>query len=407
MASRASKSRIGAMVLLALGGVQLGCAGVLEPLGLGDLMSLGSPVVLERELVEAEVGEALALADRAAEGQFPRDDVRSCEELAPHFTWLGAYAEDPGVVEAALWAMDECIDHVEVADALAVAGYRLGSEHIEHVVPAMWIGRATIQEAPSDHEVVHRLVTLAIEHPDMGVRIEALEALDGRSWIQEPHVADAFYEALMAEWKPPLTATALDRLRYRSAGMLPKERARFLPTLMVLAGDLDPGIRGYSALALARLAPEEEEVKARILGLLRDKHGFTRSAAAAALADMRYLPAVHDLVAGLDDEEPNRWKMLPFQRPDGNMDRLRFDGSRFARVDDAFLRALEDITSVLEKPFRYRKVNLRYRDLDIAAAVRDAREWYAKHEASIPRRGDQMPVEEAAPPVPEAEEEGS
>ena len=384
------------------------CAVVTEPLGLGEVdeamtWAFGPPPLeLERDLSDPAALAAAALAEKVQDRQFPAEILADCESHAARFTWLAARSDSTAVVEAALWAMLHCRLELHSPDVVTVVAARLDREtEVGLLGAAIELSIPHVEQADRDAPLIQGLVKVAVEHRDMGVRIAALEALDERVWSAEGLVAQAFYEAVMAEWQPSLTAFALGALTYRSAGFSVQNRQRFLLASMVLASDIDPGIRGYAALALARISPEDEDVQARVLSLLDDKHPYTRSAAAEALADMAYQPAIHELIPRLNDQERNVWRMLPWTRPNGQRSRLRFTGSHFERVDDAFLRSLERLTADLETPFVYREVNLRFKALDIVAATRDAQRWYAEHGEQITKRGvaDEPTISQGEPPT--------
>jgi hypothetical protein len=186
--------------------------------------------------------------------------------------------------------------------------------------------------------------------------------------------------------RAPVRTAALRLVRFRASGIVDptplQEAAR------PLLADIDPGIRGRAALALARLSSDDPELPNVLVGLLDDSHAYTRSAASEALADLAFLPATHDLVARLDDQATNTWDLLPFQRLDGTSVVQHHVGSLFERTDDAFLRALVRLTEPLgEARFQYREVHPgKWRDLDILAAGRDAAKWYADHEQELPTR---------------------
>jgi hypothetical protein len=356
----------------------LACGGLPLPFG---------PIPLERDLEGPGQMAAAALAARIEGGRYPDEILEACDEHAERLTWLAARHDEGAVLSASLWAMASCADALHPPDARAVAGARLGHEDRGVVGGAMAVAGALLPDLGADDPVIAGLVELASsDRQPLAVRVEALEALDRRPWGQEPAIVGAFVHALHAEGAPVVVATALERLRYRAAGVGEAERPRFVSIVLVLAGDIDPAVRGLAALALARLAPDDEDVRARVLGLLEDDHGYTRSAAAQALADMGYLPAARALVAGLPDDAPNTWQMLAWTRLDGSEDQKRFVGSRFERVDDAWLRALERLTVDLDAPFVYREIDLRYKELDIIAATRDATRWLREHGDAVPER---------------------
>ncbi|MBX2797729.1 MAG: HEAT repeat domain-containing protein [Myxococcales bacterium] len=372
---------------------QLACGGLIGSegdIGLPLHQRLGAlwgEIPLEKDLDESAAMAATALADRVSDARFPDETALDCEAHAERFTWLAARHPSPSVQTASLWAMAGCEEALHAPDAQTVAAAHLQSEHRDLLGGALAVSRLYVAELDEQHPVVQGLVELAVGYGEMPVRIEAVEALDERTWSQEPTVSVAFYDALLADNLPSLTATALQRLQFRGAGLTVSDKPRFQAAAMVLASDIDPGIRGFAALALARLDPRNEDVRGRVLSLLDDRHPYTRSAAAEALADMEYLPAVHELIERIDDQERNVWRMLPFTRLDGDQDRMRFVGSHFERVDDAYLRALERLSSEIEDPYRYREINLRYKHLDIVAATRDAKRWYVETGSYLPRRG--------------------
>ncbi|HHO52666.1 MAG TPA: hypothetical protein ENK18_17790 [Deltaproteobacteria bacterium] len=353
---------------------------------LADLRPSFLPIPLEHDLEKGSALAAAALGERAVGDRFPSEVAQDCEAHAERFTWLAARHDEPEVITAALWAMIGCREQLHPPDARQVAIGRMRHDDPAVVGGALLLAAPLVPELEPGDALVQGVVDVAISEHGMPLRIAALDVLDGRTWSLEPQVSIAFYDALMADTLPSLTAIALERLRFRGVGLTLIDKPRFRAAAMVLAGDIDPGIRGFAALALARLEPEDHEVQGRILGLLDDKHPYTRSAASDALADMGYREAIHELVRRLDDREPNIWRMLPWTRIDGERARLEFVGSRLERVDDAHLRALERLTADLEEPFVYREINLRYKDLDILAATRDAQRWYEANGESIPRR---------------------
>lgn len=363
-----------AALVAVAGALGLACGGL--PFGSG-------PVALRNDLDEAGARAATALAGEVVDGRFPEGLAAACEEHAVSFVWLAARDDDPAVIGASLRAAAGCAEQLDPVDARAVATARLADPRPEVGAAAFVLAEATVAGAEPDDPLVVALLAAA-DDPSAEVRYEALAALDRRAWSVEPEIAAAFAAALGAE-EPPLVTETLRRLRFRAAGLA--DPAPFRQGCLVLAYDQDPGIRGRALLALARVAPDDEEVRAVVLGGLEDPHPYTRSAAAEALADMGYLPAVHALVGKLDDPTKNTWDMLPFQRLDGTSEVAHHVGSLFERADDAVLRALVRLTEPLgDDRFVYRDVNLRWLHLDVIAATRDARRWYETHRDLVPER---------------------
>lgn len=359
-----------AAALLALG---LGCGG----------LSLERPLELRNDLEGSAALAAAALAGMEMEGRFPDAILAGCDEHAPRFVWLAARHDEPAVVRAALGGVGACAAAADPVDARAVVAHHLASEDRATAGAAFAASAALVADAPPGDPLLEALVRAATGGAP-AVRYEALLALDERAWAEEPAVVAAYAQALAAE-EPWLVTEALRIVRFRAAG-LPDPGVLRTPALL-LARDKDPGIRGRSALLLARLAPDDEEVRATVLALLDDPHPFARASASEALADMAYLPAVHGIVTRLDDPAKTTWDMLPFARLDGTELVQHHTASIFERVDDAHLRALVRLTEPLgDDRFVYRDVNLRYLNLDVVAATRDARRWYDEVRGRIPER---------------------
>lgn len=369
-------------------------AGVLVMLGLG-LACGGLPFApalpLTHELAGAERDAAVALGDAVVDERFPVETTgadpdavaAACAANGAAYVWLAARDDRPAVRTAALRALPPCLSAVERADAVVAARTNLGAEDRHLLAAALAASGALLVEEPVGTELWSEIVAL-VSAKDPAVRYDALAALDRASWGADPAAVDAVAGAVRAE-EPWLATEALRVVRYRAGGVTEPDRLRGACVLRL--GDIDPGIRGRAALALARLVPEDPELPRLLLGTLADDHPFARSAASEALADVGHLPAAHRLVAALDDQRPNTWDLLPFERLDGEMVVQHHVGSLFERVDDAFLRALQRLTEPLPEPdrFVYREVHLgKWRDLDILAAGRDARRWYDEHGAALP-----------------------
>jgi HEAT repeat protein len=374
-ATAGSRWRAAAWVLGLGVPVVLGCAGL--PFG-------APPIPLAEELAPEETEAAHAMAVHLVHGRFPTEVAEDCDANADRFVWLAARHPDSEVVVAALVAAGGCsMDDPDAAtgDLPRIVASRLG-EPGEVRAAALVAAAAVIREVPEYDPLVARLAALT-SGGSPEVRYEALQVLDGRAWSEEGQPAAAFLAVLHDNDWPYLVTEALRRLRFRAVGLTHPEP--FVRICSVLAADHDPGIRGRAALALARLAPEDAEVRALLTSMLDDPHGFTRSAAAEALADAGVAEAIHPLVARLDDSAKNTWDMLPFTRLDGTREVPHHVGSHFERVDDAYLRAIVTLSAPMgEDAFVYREVNLRYRDLDIIAATRDAKKWYLANAERIP-----------------------
>jgi hypothetical protein len=361
----------------------------------GALLACGGwpfapPLPLSRELDGPERDAAIELGASVVDERFPAEIVgadadavlAACATHGPAFVWLAARDERAPVRTAALRAAAPCLPALDRADASVAARTGLRAEDPHEMAAAFVLAGALMVDEPSGTDLAREVVAL-VSSKDPAVRYEAFAALDRSSWGTDPDAVAAVADLLQAT-EPWLVTEALRLLRFRAGGVADPSLLR--ERCVLLLGDLDPGIRGRAALALARLVPDDPELPRLLVGLLVDDHPFTRSAASEAVGDLGYLPAAHALVANIDDQRPNTWDMLPFERLDGTMVVQHHVGSLFERVDDAFLRSLQRVTEPLgEAAFTYREVHLgKWRDLDILAAGRDARKWYEDHGASLP-----------------------
>jgi hypothetical protein len=345
------------------------------------------PIRIKKELTPEEVTVAEQLAGRVSGGQLPEEIASDCAAHLGHFVWLAARSPDPGVVIAAMSAAAPCAvaegaDPVHRDDLAQVVARRLSDPDPGVVLAAFSSADELVAPLPPEHPLVVALVSLATDRR-LEVRYEALLALDRRAWVEEPLVSIAFLHALQASDAPWLVTEVLRRLRYRATGLGPSPS--FRSACLVLTQDLDPGIRGRAALVLARLDPNDEQIRSTLLRMLDDPHGYVRSAVAEALGEVGDPGVIPEIVRRIEDPARNTWDMLPFTRLDGTSEVPHHVGSHFERVDDAYLRALEVLSAPMgEQKFVYREISLRYRDLDIIAATRDAKRWYEANAASIP-----------------------
>lgn len=365
-------------------------AGILS-LGLALMLACSgpfgtTPIEISKELSPEQIAKADQLAGLVVEGTFPAEASAACAENALFFAWLAARSDDPLVVIASLRAgavcsQDPAADPGISSDLARAVAHHLADSDPTVVLAAFAAADALVAPLPPDHPLVYALIEAA-SSPRPEVRYEALIVLDRRTWATEPLVALSFLHALQINDAPWLVTEVLRRLRYRASGLVDAEgttQASFRSAGLVLTQDLDPGIRGRAALMLARLAPKDEDVIGALMRLLDDPHGFVRSAAAEALAEADHREAIAAILSRIDDPARNTWDMLPFDRLDGTREVPHHVGSLFERVDDAYLRALVVLSSSMgDNAFVYREISLRYRDLDIIAATRDAKQWYAK-----------------------------
>jgi len=349
---------------LVMGPWLLACAGVAVP-------GIGVPTP-EADVLAAV--EGLEVVD----GSFAEVD---CDAHGPGLAYV-ATVEDPARARAALLALATCLEAAHRSEAV-MAG--LAREEPEVAGAALAAAAESLAEASAEDPLLSAVAVTLVEHPDKGVRYEAVEALDRYPWSADPAMSARMHEAVR-DPAPPVVSELLHRAHARAAGLA--EPLGWLATArFAMQAHLDPGIRGRAALLAARLAPDSPQVRRQLRSLLTDKHPYTRAAAATALADCGDLASVHLLVELLDDKEISTWKMLPFQGSDGVMRRQVHKGSHFERVNDAVFRAIEELTSGMDDGYSYRSVSLKYLELDLISARRDALKWYDDHRDALPPLG--------------------
>jgi HEAT repeats len=341
---------------------------------------------LENELSAGDIAAAEGISTNLVSGRFPSDVAENCVTNGPRFVWLGAAHSDPAVVRAALFAAAGCASSVDgtvhLTDLASAASAHVGESDRRTLIAALTAARLSVAAVPGDHPLVATLVGRTRDR-DPAIRYEVLSVLNLRPWGSEPAVVSVFLANLGDDVPRWLVTETLAQARGQASHIVEREPLR--QRALVRVNDLDPGIRGRAALLLAALGVESSAERDLLLALLDDPHGFVRSAAAEALSEIGYRPAIHALLARIDDIERNTYDMEAYARLDGTSVVPHHAGSPYERVDDAYLWALAKLSEPLgDERFVYREVNLRWRDLDIIAASRDARKWYEAHREQIP-----------------------
>ncbi|MEN0061390.1 MAG: HEAT repeat domain-containing protein [Myxococcota bacterium] len=344
---------------------------------------------------EPALDQPLSEGDRQAAVQFgttltqPSPPAIVCSTHQGWLTHLAATTDDPATAAAALTGLAECSTtwhEPDVRRALA----RWWSQPTPVLAKGLIaVADPLVATSEPDDPVVRGMVRLASLHPELAVKLAALESLDRRAWGREPEVASAFIDAMLAVRQPVLTATVLHWLRFEASEVHFQVQPRLRAAATLALRDIDPGVRGRAALALARLAGDDPQILALVRERLADPHPFTRAAAAKALADLAQETLVHDLVPLLDDHAATTWRSRPFARLDGTTDRIRFVASPHERVDEAVLIGLQRLTADLARPYVIRSIDPTYAELDLLSATRDAKAWYqaAYGEESPPEEG--------------------
>lgn len=247
---------------------------------------------------------------------------------------------------------------------------------------ALKSAQALMGEKP-DRAVVDKLVQIVTQHTEIGARMEAQETLFlMKDYLKDPAVAGAFLASLQD--KPAIQSNALFRLR-SGAYDLPNKKEVFQAVLGLVNSE-DPGVRGraWQFLCLATDQGDKAQLIAQATKALEDKHPFTRSAAAEALAEMAREHAVKPLMKLLGDKAANTYE-IEYPTLRGQKDSLHHDGSPWSRVDDATLYALESATAMLEGDlhFDYGDINYKQVDQDIAREVKHAQDWFQKNQSKL------------------------
>lgn len=264
---------------------------------------------------------------------------------------------------------------------------RMGDEHPGVQAAAMKAATKCLLGDTPNAEVAARLIELATRHPSPAGRLEALEALWHSSAIATTPAQIAPFVAALEAPEAWLVSGSLFRLGAFGAGW--PDQAALRTQLRGLLAHADPGVRGRAATALSTIVgagdPERDAVAQAILPLLRDPHGYPRSAAATALAWLDYRPAIHPIVTLLDDTAANTYDLRGYTLLDGSPGFGHHDGSPWSRVNDAALRALQSFSSRLGERFTF-DVHHERVDVDLGVAADAARAWYQHVQPELPER---------------------
>jgi hypothetical protein len=351
-----------------------------------------SALVVLSDAEQARVPEVLA---ELRNGSFSRSVV--IHDNARVLLSLAETSTDPSVATAALRGLLTTWTHspryaermaLVTPEYAAIVLRRMGDEDTGVQAAAIKASvKCLLGDAPNV-EVATRLSELATRHPLAAGRHEALEALWHSSVIVDTPAHIAPFVAALDAPEPWLVSGALFRLGAFGAGWPAQGPLR--GRLRELLAHADPGVRGRAATALSAIVgpqdADRDAVAQAILPLLRDPHPFPRSAAATALAWLDYRPAVHELVALLDDHASNVYDLRDFTLLDGTPGLSHHDGSPWSRVDDAALRALQSFSSRVGTRFTFDVQHERV-DTDLAVAGGVARAWYQSVRAELPPQG--------------------
>ncbi len=335
------------------------------------------------------------LTRRAKSGLGTRDLMDAANSHA--FLHLAARSADPKVVAEALRGMARSWSRGEGKskrptinkDFRKVVSQRLGVKDANVLAGALAAARLVAGGSTPDAKVVDRIIALATSGVP-AVRLAAFRALHNVRAFQvakpakgktKGKVVAALLTALEAKqaW---LVAGALDELAGASFSGLP-HRDKVLAATRKLAAHADPGVRGLALLTASRVASAKEraDIAKLVRGHFKHKNAFVRGAAADAAAALGERSLLHDLLALLDDAGKAEHMVKGFTAADvkaGEI-RLRVEGGR---VDAAALRAFKSLSN---GKFSYVRGGGAKRDAKRAAAITQAKAWYAKAKSKLPK----------------------
>jgi hypothetical protein len=227
---------------------------------------------------------------------------------------------------------------------------------------------------------------MAASHPKAAGRYAALEQIyKARGIEKDVAKMKPFLLALDAK-ETFLVSGALFRVKSKAARSGIKDDLN--KKALGLITHEDPGIRGRSAEVLAAIAGFDKEKQkvaaAQIMPLLADDNPFTKSAAANALAWIKHKPAIHKIIEMVGDTTKNTYDITGWKTLEGHGGRIHHDGSAWSRVGDAALYSLKMLSATTKERFDY-KVNSKKVDADLEKAAVDAKAWYARVKADVPK----------------------
>lgn len=370
--------------------VAMGCSGqtssdksspVQAPSPTGTPLPSATPSALEWDPQVKIISEELVSARK--DGRFSHQAL-SAKVNGPAFVYLALSSDDPEIVSGAFQGIEKTYNPNQEYDSANLSDSRvyeavlrgLNSDDRSVLYYALKAAPDSLGKTP-DPKVMSKLIELADRAPEIGARIEAINALytaDG--YDKNPQVLDVFIKAMGDE--SALASTALFR---RSHGFTKSEKAESIKAAAErLLTHEDPGVRGRAVELAWDFHSGDGDWAVKTLGpMLKDPSAFVCSRAAAALGASKDLRAVDDLVPLLDDTRKNTYD-IEYEDLLGRRSTIHHDGSAWSRVDDAALSALRSLTYSLpeNERFVYEKIDPKNVEADIASCVKKAKAWYGE-----------------------------
>lgn len=325
--------------------------------------------------------QAEALLAARKDGKFDYKSL-SAKDNGPAFVYLASTSDDPQVVSGALQGIEKIYSPNKASDHYLLADDKVDQAILKALNSSdksiLYYGLRASGDAlgkEPNKEVEAKLVEIAGTSPELGARLEAVDALSRATGFDtDPAVMEVYLKALNDE--APVASTALFRRTYSMSKSDKGEELK--KTAVALLKHKDPGVRGRAVDFVAALYAQEPEFILTTIGpMAKDKDPFVRSSAAGALALTRDMRAADILITMVDDHEKNTYD-IKYPNLLGKMETVHHDGSAWSRVDDAALYALKSLTYTLGegKRFVYDKIDYKKIDADIAASAKKAKAWY-------------------------------
>lgn len=370
-------------MVAALAGLTLGCTQqpAPQPSASSSPMAAITPRPAAPDWSPQVKAQAEALVAARKDGKFDYKSL-SLKENGPAFVYLASTSDDPQVVSGALQGIEKIYSANKASDH-----YLLADEKVDQAIlkalnssdkSILYYGLRAAGDAlgkEPNKDVEAKLVVIAGTSPELGARLEAVDALSrADGFDSDPAILDVYIKAMNDE--APVASTALFRRTF-SMGRAPQAE-ELKKTAVALLKHKDPGVRGRAADFVAELYSSDPDFIIATIGpMTKDKDPFVRSSAAGALARSRDMRAVDLLIDLVDDKKKNTYD-IKYPNLLGKMETVHHDGSAWSRVDDAALYALKSLTYSLGegKRFVYDKIDYKKVDADIAAAAKRAKAWY-------------------------------
>lgn len=336
---------------------------------------------------QAAVDTAALLAQLEGD-KFPYQEIKK-KENGPGYLAIASTSEDPNAVVAALKAViqtysnrpDSKSRNFADDDYKKMIAKHLASKDARVKHWAIQASPAALGENP-DPEVLGQLVKFMTDAEIEGQRHDAIDVLNGMNdYTKDAKVAEALFKAL-DDPHAAVVSESLFRLGGRSYGI--SDKAKFRDKAIELVNHMDPGVRGRALNLVGHLGRgKEASITPLLVKALKDPHPYVRSEAIGALAQIKSLESIPEMMPLLDDPERNTYD-IKFKNLLGDTDSVHHDGSAWSRVDDAVLRGLATMTfSLKDKKFEYGKIEGKTKEQDIAREVGLAKEWFKANKGSL------------------------